>query len=53
MAPLFLTFKNADPLGQNVVVMFKSGDDLRQDMLTLQLLRVMDKVMVLVASFFR
>ena len=44
MAPLWLVFNNADPTGDTIIVMFKSGDDLRQDILTLQLLRVMDKV---------
>ncbi|CEO95211.1 PI3-kinase family, ras-binding domain [Plasmodiophora brassicae] len=46
MAPLWLVFKNADPLGDNIIIMFKSGDDLRQDILTLQLLKVMDKIWV-------
>jgi hypothetical protein len=42
--PLWLTFKNAKPGGSNIVVMFKAGDDLRQDQLTLQVLSVMDKL---------
>lgn len=44
MAPLFLVFANADPSGAPHVVIFKAGDDLRQDLLTLQLLRFMDEV---------
>jgi phosphatidylinositol-4,5-bisphosphate 3-kinase len=44
MAPLWLVFKNADPEGSDIVIIFKSGDDLRQDILTLQLLQVMDKI---------
>jgi len=44
MVPLWLVFNNADSDGDPHVVMFKSGDDLRQDLLTLQLLRVMDKL---------
>jgi hypothetical protein len=42
MVPLWLVFENADPGAPPVYVMFKSGDDLRQDMLTLQLLNAMD-----------
>jgi len=43
--PLWLVFKNADPREDKPVhVMFKSGDDLRQDMLTIQLLRFMDDI---------
>eukprot|EP01103_Thecamoeba_quadrilineata_P018313 TRINITY_DN690_c0_g2_i1.p1 TRINITY_DN690_c0_g2~~TRINITY_DN690_c0_g2_i1.p1 ORF type:complete len:1106 (+),score=228.82 TRINITY_DN690_c0_g2_i1:177-3320(+) len=43
-APLWLVFENADPKGDNIIVMFKSGDDLRQDILTLQMLNIMDKM---------
>lgn len=34
----------ADPGSGKIMVMFKSGDDLRQDCVTLQMIRVMDKI---------
>ena len=39
--PLWLTFINADPLGEDIVVMLKCGDDLRMDMVTLQIFHAM------------
>ncbi|KDO34064.1 hypothetical protein SPRG_01338 [Saprolegnia parasitica CBS 223.65] len=42
--PLWLTFENADPLGDPILAIFKHGDDLRQDLMTLQLLRLWDKL---------
>ena len=39
--PLWLTFINSDPLGDDIVVMLKCGDDLRMDMVTLQLFQTM------------
>ena len=44
MAPLWVEFVNSDPLSDKEIVIFKSGDDLRQDMLTMQLLTVMDRI---------
>ncbi|XP_029391538.1 phosphatidylinositol 4-phosphate 3-kinase C2 domain-containing subunit gamma isoform X2 [Mus pahari] len=43
-SPLKITFINANPMGNNISVIFKAGDDLRQDMLVLQLIQVMDNV---------
>ena len=42
--PLWLTFENADPQGDDVMIMFKAGDDLRQDTMVLQLIEVMDSM---------
>ena len=40
--PLWLAFENPDPSGDPIYVIFKAGDDLRQDLLTLQMLKIMD-----------
>jgi phosphatidylinositol 3-kinase len=42
--PLFLCFENADPLGHPVYIIFKTGDDLRQDLMTLQMIKIMDSM---------
>jgi phosphatidylinositol-4,5-bisphosphate 3-kinase len=45
MVPLWLVFANADTDSKDpLYIIFKSGDDLRQDILTLQLLKVMDSM---------
>ena len=42
--PLWLTFVNADEKGDDIVVMLKCGDDLRMDMVTLQLFKIMQEL---------
>ncbi|XP_071493247.1 phosphatidylinositol 4-phosphate 3-kinase C2 domain-containing subunit beta-like [Diadema antillarum] len=42
--PLKLNFHNFDPLGGDIIMMFKAGEDMRQDMLTMQMIRIMDKL---------
>ncbi len=42
--PLKLVFQNDDAAGADVCVFAKSGDDLRQDLLCLQMLKIMDSL---------
>lgn len=42
--PLWLEFTNADPMGDPIRLIFKVGDDLRQDILTIQILQIMEQL---------
>lgn len=44
MRPILFQYENVDPNGEDINIIFKNGDDLRQDMLTLQMLRIMDRI---------
>lgn len=43
-SPLAVLFENQDAGGDKLKVMFKNGDDLRQDILTLQMIDIMDRI---------
>jgi len=42
--PLWLVFQNCDPNSEPTKTMFKAGDDLRQDLLSLQMMKVFDSL---------
>ncbi|XP_066146001.1 phosphatidylinositol 4,5-bisphosphate 3-kinase catalytic subunit delta isoform isoform X1 [Euwallacea fornicatus] len=44
MKPLWILYEKYDRYGEDVSIIFKNGDDLRQDMLTLQMLKIMDRL---------
>ncbi|KAF4532330.1 hypothetical protein B566_EDAN003633 [Ephemera danica] len=53
MKPLWIVFENDDMHGDDIYIIYKNGDDLRQDMLTLQMLKIMDRLWKLNGLDFR
>ena len=43
-APLLLAFENTNVPKESTLLLFKAGDDLRQDALTLQMIQIMDNM---------
>ncbi|XP_030764150.1 phosphatidylinositol 4,5-bisphosphate 3-kinase catalytic subunit delta isoform-like [Sitophilus oryzae] len=46
MKPLWIVYESSDKefVDDDIYIIFKNGDDLRQDMLTLQMIKIMDKL---------
>lgn len=42
--PLFLSMRNSETPSEFIQIIFKDGDDLRQDIITLQMIQVMDTI---------
>ena len=42
--PLLLNLSNSQEKASPIIIIYKAGDDLRQDILTIQLIKIMDKI---------
>lgn len=45
--PLKLVFENSSPIGESISILYKQGDDLRTDILTLKMFSLMEEVIIL------